>query len=469
MSGALKHICAATALGLVLAPAHVLSADWSFEPRASVGANWTDNISLAPDGAEESDVIAEVKPGFSLGLQGARAQADLSYDLQALWFNDNSDLDDIYHQARGSGKIELVPTSLFLDGFLRYDQQNVDFGGRVDYSNLFRTDNRTDAFVFGLSPYHVGRWGNWGQSLVRYNYQGVRYTNTDDGVTSDLQDSDSQFWSASLGSPEEKRGVSWRASGSATRTEFETAREFEYRRVALDLGVPVGLRTRATATLGRESDVAADPGTGGLDENFWFVGVEWRPSDLQTFSARVGERYFGRAFGLSWTRRGSRGDLAVQYNEDPTTANGTLGDDNVFLPGFRPGGSPQLDTRVYLRKRLSARATYELARSTLAARAYGERRDYGDAGGEEEVYGLTLTYDWDVAQRTRLGATIDWEQRDYASARSDDLGGVSLRVSRTLTRTFSAILRGSHYFRNSNDPASEYDVNQVSLSIRGQF
>ena len=72
------------------------------------------------------------------------------------------------------GNVALVPDSLFLDAFARYDQQAVNIGGRTASSNLFQTDNRTDYFVYGASPYHVGRWSDWGESLVRYQYQAVR-------------------------------------------------------------------------------------------------------------------------------------------------------------------------------------------------------------------------------------------------------------------------------------------------------
>src|SRR5690606_11909871 len=98
-------------------------------------------------------------------------------------------------------------------------------------------------------PYHVGRWGSWGESLVRYQHQAVRYSNTDSAAAA-VEDSDSNTVSASLGSPAAARGFSWQTSGSYTRTEFDEAREFEYARAALDVGVPVGLRTRLTGTYG---------------------------------------------------------------------------------------------------------------------------------------------------------------------------------------------------------------------------
>lgn len=463
-------LASAAALAALLAAGPAAAAEWSIAPRVAAGVNWTDNVTLAPKGLEDSEWITELKPGLGVRGDGARLKLGFDYEAQALWFADNSEYDDVFHQARGNALVTLAPNSLFLDAFTRYDQQNVDFGGRVAYNNLLRTDNRTDTFVFGLSPYHVGRLGAWGESLVRYQYQGVRYTNTDEGVSFNLQDADTQGVSAALGSPAGRRGFSWRASGSYTLTEFDVSPEFEYARVALDAGMPAGLRSRVTATVGRESDVAADSSKGGLDTTFWYLGYEWSPTELQTFSLRGGDRYYGTAWDASWRRRGSRGALEVAYNEEPTTSAGVLGDERVFDPNFTPGGVPSLDTRVFLRKRFAATANYDLARSTLRARAYAERRDYGDtAAGDEEDVGAMLSYDWEAAVRTRVGGTLDFSRRDFASGRSDDLGEASVRVTRELTRTVSGILRFSHFRRSSDDPAQEYRTNQATLLVQAQF
>lgn len=451
-------------------PVGAAAAPWDFAPRVALGQTWTDNVNLSESEVEESEWITELKPGFTLSTEGPRSRVSLDYDLQALWFADNSDFDDVYHQLNGDGNFVIAPESLFVDAFARYDQQNVDSGGRVAYSNVFNTGNRTDTFVFGASPYHVGRWGNWGESLVRYQYQGVRYNNTDDG-TMPPEDSDTNAVSAALGSPLEARGFSWRVNGNYTLTEFDEADEFEYARVALDVGVPVGFRTRLLATVGQESDVEEDQTKGGLDSSFWYVGFLWEPSDLQSLEARVGERFFGTAWEVHWRRRGSRGEVGIDYTEEPTTSAGVLGNESIFVPDTGPVGVGTLDTRVFLQKRLSANANYRIVRSILSARIYTDRREYQDTGGgSESAYGATLSFDWEAAARTRVGLTAEWEQRDFESDRRDDFGDFTFRVTRELTRTLSASLRASHFLRDSDSDANiDYNVNQVSLFLEARF
>jgi hypothetical protein len=322
----------------------VRAAEVTFVPRASLMGTWTDNVGLDPSGEEESDWITELRPGFSLGAEGSRASAQFDYDLQALWYADRSERNDVYHQARGDGNVVVVPESLFIDGFARYDQRTIDPAGRVDFGNLFDTDNRTDVLVFGASPYHVGRWGNWAESLVRYDYREVRNFNTDETSTN-VQDSDGQTITAELNSPEGASGFTWGTTGLYTRTEFDDDNdpgqesEFEYAQAAVNLGVPVSLKTRLTGTLGRETDVSEDSTKGGLDTDFWYVGFAWNPDLLQSLEARVGERYFGRSWGGRYTRRAARGSVELDYSENPTTSAGVLSDGAGLPPGVRPGRS----------------------------------------------------------------------------------------------------------------------------------
>ena len=446
------------------------AADWEFEPRASVGLTWLDNVDLAPSGLEESETVFELKPGFLLQGSGPRVDARLDYDAQGLWFSDKSDLDDVYHQANGRATFVVMERQLFIDGSLRFDQQNIDPSRSLANSNFVNSSNRADTLVYAVSPYHVGRWGSRVESLLRVRHQGVRYSNFDRS-TFRLEDADTNSASLSLGSPRDRRGFSWRVNGSTSTTEYETAPDFAYDRVSLDLGVPVGLRTRLTATAGQESDFVADREQGGLDESFWYVGAQWQPSELQSLEIKVGDRYYGNAYEVRWSRRGSRGTLGLDYTEEPTTSSGVLGDDDVFQPGFRPGGLPGLDTRVFLRKRLSGRAGYEFARSRLGFRVFSEERVFeeGDTDSERN-HGLALSYDWQLAARMNLGVLGEWEQRQFAGQdREDDLVELGLRLSRQLTRSVSTVLAVSRFARDSNVDGAEYEVNRVSLNFEARF
>ena len=464
-------LAAAGGLGLATAPA--IAAEWDFTPRVSGGATWTDNVTAADDGLEEDELITWLEPGFNLAAAGRRADLELDYSAQALWYADNSDFDDVYHTLDGRGAFTLVPDNFFLDAFARYDQENIDPGGRITSGNFFRTGNRTDAAVYGLSPWYQAQLGNWGEATARYRYQAVNYTNTDQTSTNlRVQDSDTNSVEAALGSRQGRPGLSWRFSGSYSLTEFETARDFEYARAALDVGYPVGLRTRVTATVGSESDVATDPTKGGLDETFWYVGVAWNPTQLQSLEARVGDRYYGTAAEFRWTRRGTRGDLSLEYTETPTNSNLRLLEGDGVFSGGRPG-LPGLDTATYLSKRLSFRATYNLTRTQLAARLYKERRDRQGtdplARPDDDVMGLVLSADWDAAARTKVNVSARYEDREIQGTNlSSDYTELSAGVRRDIGRNLFGQFRVTHVTRDFAS-GSGYDINAATLSFGWEF
>ena len=470
-AGRRRALIGSLACCAVLAGAPAAAAEWEFTPRVSAGGTWTDNVTAADSGFEESEFITELSPGFNLGLNGPRAEMSLDYSAQALWYQDNSDFDDVYHNLFGDAVFTLMPDKFFLDAFARLDQENIDPAGRVTTGNFFQTGNRTDATLYGISPWYQDRFGDWAETLLRYRYQGVNYSDTD---PTDLrvQDSDTHSANARLGSPEGRPGLSWGANVSYTLTEFDNDQEFEYGQAALDLGYAVGSRSRVTFTIGSESDVETDPTKGGFDETFWYVGYAWQPSQRQSLSARVGDRYYGTAFEFRWTRQGTRGELSVDYTETPTTANQRLFDGEGTFSGGRPG-APALDTGVFLSKRLTARATYKLVRTRLNASVYAEDRERQSSSvdpvllRDDEVWGVRLGADWDAAARTQVNFSTRYEDRESDGGRNSDLLELSVSARRDITRTFYGQLRASHATRDFDN--SGYDINAVTLSLGAEF
>jgi hypothetical protein len=463
-----RPLVASGALVLAMAGAPAGAIEWDFVPRVELGQYWTDNVTAAPKGFEESEWITALTPGFSLRGVSPRGQVDLQYQAQALWYQDNSDFDDVYHNLLGNGQYILVPNRLFVDGFARYDQENIDPFGRLSSGNIIQTGNRTDVAVYGFSPWYTQSFGDWGETLTRFTYYGVRYQDTDDTRVR-VQDSDHNAIRTQLGSQQGKPGLSWLGSVGYQRTDFLRAPEIEYGRAALDLGYPVGLRTRATFTAGLESNFLEDRTAGGFDEEFWAVGFEWEPSEFQSLAMSIGDRFFGTSFEMHWRRRGTRGDLDVSYTEVPSTANQNLIDgDRGF--GSNTSGLPALDADLFLAKRLSARATYNLPRTRLAARLYAEDRErpFGE-GLDDEVYGLRLSADWDAAVRTRVNGFVRYERRDFGETRgSSNLYELGAGVRRDLTQMFFTELRYSFLSRDFNTGA-DYDINTVGILFGAEF
>jgi len=475
-----RHFLFALAAAGLIAPLTAGAAEWEFEPRITLGQHWTDNVELQPSGEEDSDWITEVAPGFSADIVSPRVAANIDYEMQLLKYAEDSTDNEVYNQLFATSRFALVPQEFFLDTFARYQQENFSPAGRITFDNIFVSDNLLDSATFGARPFHVGKWGEWGESLLRYTYYGVRFANADSGVV-EPSDTDTNQVELSLGSPSDARGFSWKVAGGATQTKFDEvadteADEFRYDLVGLELGVPVGSRTRLLGKVAQESDVEEDPSQGGLDANAWLVGFAWEPSNLQTLEVLGGQRFYGSAWEVHWSRRGTSGLLTLDVTQAPATASAVLFNDIQLDPeSIRPPQFPAidagaLDNRVFLQKLASATASYEFTRSTLFLRLYSDQREYFDTvGGDGDIYGWALAYDWRFAPRTLLGTVLSWENNEFDDGDETDYAQISVRLTRELNETLSAQVRLSHFLEDAVADNDDYNANLASVYLIATF
>ncbi|KFI19047.1 exosortase, partial [Nitrosococcus oceani C-27] len=90
-------------------------AEWRFTPLLAGGEIYTDNVTLAPRGEEESDFITQITPGFSLRGRGSRLQLGANYLMQNLFFAKDGDRNTTFHRFLGLARAELAKDHLFFD------------------------------------------------------------------------------------------------------------------------------------------------------------------------------------------------------------------------------------------------------------------------------------------------------------------------------------------------------------------
>ena len=462
---------AALLLGGALAAAGV-SAETRVEPRIGVGAAYVSNVLLAPPGEEEHDWVGEIKPGITITHDSSRLKLDLDYDLQALYYVENGDYDDYFNNVLGSGVAELVKDRLFVDLDGRYEQRNVDPAGRAVTSNLYRSDNRTDLGSWQVSPWYRQPFGDVAEGTLRYTYGQYNFRNTDEGVQdlpgSDVEDSDQQRFDFGLGSPRDAAGWTWRLDYLSNNVDYDASPDYKYERAGAEVGIPVGSRNHFLVAGGSETDFEGDQSEGGLDSGWWNLGWRWSPTERQTLEARVGDRFWGNDYLFSWTRTGSRGDLALEYAEQP----GSFGALEFGDAGGGIYGPGRIDTRVYVSKRLTGSMTWDAPRSDWRLEVYWDQRDY--RGGEEED--VTFTEDeeyvgalagtsWQAFARTRIDFDARWYERRLAQG---DVGTVelSLALVRDITPQLEARLAGTWVDQNADtDTLDEFEAATGFLGI----
>ena len=195
-------------LALVLA-GQARAANWSIDPTLEVGEAYTDNIELTSSGSD--DFITEVTPGLSVSRVAPQFQAQARYQLQNLWYKDNSDFDDNYHDFSGVADAQFLNNALTVNATGNYDQQNIDPERAVGFSNLLQTGNRTDVARGSITPTYTTTLAPYVDSQLLYSYSLVHYVNTDD-TTTNVEDSDRHFLRAIVGDLTDPGLIDWQTN-----------------------------------------------------------------------------------------------------------------------------------------------------------------------------------------------------------------------------------------------------------------
>ena len=126
------------------------------------------------------------------------------------------------------------------------------------------------------------------------------------------------------------------------KTDYDNALPYNYEQLGADLAWQFTPSTALVGQFGVESDLDESTTAGGLDSNFWDVGLRWEPDERTSAEARYGERFFGDTYYLNVRRTARTFEFTASYSESPEVETQilSLGD---FTPGDLPPGVPGID------------------------------------------------------------------------------------------------------------------------------
>ncbi len=400
-----------------------------------LGEAYTDNIALAPKAAEEEDFITRVTPGITLHQDGKRLDYDIDYYLETLWYARDSDRNGVYSNLASNGLLDVIGEQLRLQGQAAISQVNVTPEKPVSDSNIFVTDNRSDATIWSVGP--ILRRPLLGQSEIDayYLYGQVTYDDTT------IQDAQRQNARVVVRQQEEAVAqLDYELVWNFEQIDYdETPQKVELQELYLQLGYRLLPELRLTVLGGLDSDFR-DPSDSSLSEARWEVGFDLELAD-NVVSAGVGERFFGTSYRAAWTREVENRRFRLSYSELPTTTD---------LLSFRqiPSGDPDADPLApdavidrpgtvarFIRRRFDATFEWIGFKSSFQIQAlWDEREDVtpgdparpGSQTPDETSYGVGIEYRYSLGQRTTLTSNALWREREYAVA--DDIAGLTFRV-----------------------------------------
>jgi hypothetical protein len=416
----------------VVAPAGALE----IEPSLELAEIYTSNVNLDPDGREESEWVTQLMPGIEVLYEGRRLELALNYALEALFYAEDSDRNEVYNQLSSAALFDVVAEELQLRANVSISQVNLEPEETIANSNINTTGNRTDATTWSAGP--QWRKGLFGGSEVEGHafFGNVDY---DDEATQDVRTTNARisFHTDERTNPT----VTYDLAYEYDRLEYDIAGETIVQTAYLELGYRINDTYRLFAVGGFDNDFIS---TGGddesLDEPRWEAGVAAEFTE-DLFRIAVGHRHFGATFALSWDHLEPNATYSLRYSEAPSTSDLAVlrqlpvtppGEPVTPLPGSdieRPG-----DPTRYILKRADAIASWLLYRTTVTLNAFWEDREdqvliteeatSGTGLEDERSYGLNLDLTWDIGSRSKVHVGAGWRDRminDFGEAGSGEL------------------------------------------------
>lgn len=459
-------------LAAVFSTESLVAANLEFRPWLSVSETYTDNVTLATNNTEE-EFITEISPAISIHSNSRKHTAALDYRLENLIYSQDSSRNESFNHLLANSNTELFEDLLFFDADAFYTQHNITPEGRVAFDNLPLTENRTDVWSYGLSPYVLRKFGAWATLMARYQYKNI------DFAEDPLQNRQHNNVSASLESGEGFGRFGWSVAYSREEEDRDALGDSTFEISEANLSFQWTPKVAFLLGGGYEDNeyVHASTLEAPVGE-FWNIGMRWTPSARTMLEGRAGERYFGSTYSLLGMHQTSSTNWYLKYTDSLQTTSQWVLDYNaqqldlliadpadpdvLVLPELPESVLPSLFTTVFRSKRMDASVTWAQSKTELFLRGYHEERVFQDTDQDELVFGATTGWKWMVRPRTSTEVKYSWIRRDFmTNDRSDDVSRLSLMLIHELRPAITGTLGYITDEVESNIEVNSYKQNVI--------
>lgn len=460
----LKHqFCAIFASLLLTGVAY--SAQWEVSDSLTLGATYSDNLSLETEG--DAGFILNASPSLNLEGKGGRATVDFSYSPSLIYYPSGvSNGDDVRlaHILDATTNTELYRQTLFLDASATANFSTVSTQGIISDSILNPNRNQVQTYTFKLSPYGTFRLNREAVLETRYSFGTVIYEGSqDDGKTHDV---DIRVRKAIQTTP-----LTWSANADYSTGDTGNVDSSRYSLTGT-LGYRFDARWSFSGTAGYEN---ADVETSRSDTSglTWNLGPRWTPNPRTNLSLQYGQSYIGSTWDVNFTHRSRRTELQITYSRGLTNARDFAGVPAPIGIGPIDGGgvnpiNPSLTGEDFVSNRLSGELTAQGRRTTLSTSLDYTLRTYEVSGSKEWLVGIGLTGQRQLSSVLSLNANLYLQYIDPPGLGDTEVLTATAGVSRSVGRYSSLNLDFQHR-QQDGDASVEYTENRASASFQTRF
>jgi uncharacterized protein (PEP-CTERM system associated) len=275
----------------------------------------TNNVSLAPSGSAQSDLVTQLSPGLVFSESSAHTSFQGTVSVPVVLYARTSGNNTAYVQANVTGTVEAIENFFFIDGSVDVSQQYLTPFGALPPGLSNATGNRYTSGTYRLSPFIKGGRGN------------INYEVRDDNV-----------WTSLNGAPFSLDGAYYNGlAAKVTRDPTPFGWKVEYNRTEVKFNAQQPLLTQlGRATLIHQIDpqlqLSVDAGYEDNDYTFtqsrgaiYGVGANWRPTDRTNLNAFWEHRFFGSSYLVSFDHRLPRTVFTLNASRNITSYPQQLG------------------------------------------------------------------------------------------------------------------------------------------------
>ncbi len=496
---------------------------------------FSDNLNLS-NKDQQSGFVTDVSPGLSLYGQSPWSNFNLNYRLQGLYNAGGRDAVDINHQLQMNTLYQAVRNTLFIQSSSTISQQNLS-NAFIATDNLSGSGKRTEVKTFNISPYWTPHFGRFANGLFKVGYSKASFDNAQNNYQNSnlpsefnlsnlISDSETYTKQASLSSGSYFNLINWGLSYTGNDNKRASGKDVSFESYSSNLRYFINRKFNVFAQGGYENNDFQSVTNSSKNGFYYTIGGQWKPSQFYSLEAGVGNNqhitvqlnpspnltshitYGHKDVGLN---RGSSWDSAFNYkigqanwgfiySQDTTTVQQQLIDQGLLVDPFgNPGAIPeQFDNPIYrpifidyalsrlgwtympnfiddviVVKRGNLNFGYQTGKSHFSASVFNMRRSYQQSALEDNVYGISGGWQWQLAPRLNFFLTPSWQSTSGIAdnVRYDVSLGVSRPVPINLGRPLVANTRFElrHIEQMSDSSTFDFTENRATANFTVQF
>ncbi|MDB5823265.1 MAG: hypothetical protein JWR21_1969 [Herminiimonas sp.] len=304
----------AFSIAAVLFPATGNAVEWRIVPTLDLRETYSDNIRLAPRGAESSDFATTISPGVSIVNDGPNLKLRANYAYEYISYKNDPTGNSSYHRLDATAKADLIKELLSVDGMAGISQQDISLLGSRPVSNVEIDPNRVSVRTAMISPYLHHNFGGIVSGEARYTRTQVS-TSSNAPLSSTLDDA-----RLSLNSGPAFRTLGWGLHYDKQRTQQSSFNTVDSTTMGGDLRLMITPQFFLTSTVGYDKfDYVAGADAPSPSGKYYTGGFAWNPTERTNLAASIGKRFYGTTYSLNANTRSRHTVWHVGYDESVTS------------------------------------------------------------------------------------------------------------------------------------------------------